>query len=105
MDFRVKSKHWNAKALTAEKYDPDLWVRPGSQGWKMRIEANEHYKAGRMTEYEAAKGKLFGSAEMRKHTPPIILSLDLKHGDKVVMHGEEIQKINEVNDSSLEHVA
>ena len=105
MDFRMKHKYWTAKDIKAKTYDPELRVRPGSQGWKLRIKANELFKAGRMAEYKAAKVELFNSAEMRKKTQPTMLSLDLKHGDMVVMHGEEIQEINEVNHSSREHSA
>ena len=103
MHFRMKFKHWAPKDLNAETYDPEEWVRPGCRGWKLRIELNKLFKAGRMAEYKAAKAELFKSAAMKKKTPPTILSLDLKHGDMVVMHGEEIQKINEVNHSSHEH--
>lgn len=97
MDFRMKTKHWTAKYLSANTYDPELWVRPGSQGWKLRVKANELFKAGRTAEYETTKAELFKSAEMRKKTPPTILSLDLKHGDIVVMHGEEVQSIHDVS--------
>ena len=100
MNFRMKSKHWAAKGLTRENYDPALWVRPGSQAWQMRVAVNELYNAGRTAEYEVAKSDLLKilnkDAERRKKNGPIMLSLELKHGDMVVMHGEEIQRVHEV---------
>ena len=101
MTFRMKSKHWLAKGLTAGTYDPETQVWAGSQGWKSRIAANEHYRAGRTAEYEEAKSDLLKflnkDSEKRKKNGPIMLTLELKHGDMVVMHGEQIQQVHEVN--------
>ena len=101
MSFRIKAKHWLAKGLTAANYNPELPVIRGSQGWKQRIKANDFYKAGRMTEYEAAKKELFklldDKNEKRKKHAPVVLFLELRHGDMVVMHGDQIQKIYEVS--------
>ena len=100
MDFKIKSKHWMAKDLTADTYNPELWVLPGSQAWKMRIAANAHYKAGRIAEFETAKVELFKflnkDSEKRRKNGPMVLTLELRHGDIVVMHGERIQEIYEV---------
>ncbi|KAL9077233.1 MAG: hypothetical protein Q9161_000499 [Pseudevernia consocians] len=99
MDFKIKSKHWMAKDLTADTYNPELWVLPGSQAWKMRIAANAHYKAGRIAEFETAKAELFKflnkDSEKRRKNGPMVLTLELRHGDIVVMHGERIQEIYE----------
>lgn len=101
MNFKIKSKYWIAKGLTAATYDPELWVVPGSHGWKLRIAANELYKAGQMKEYNAAKAELFKflskDSEKRRKNGPIVLTLELRHGDMVVMHGEQIQEIYEVS--------
>lgn len=98
MDFRIKAKHWTVKGLTAQNYDPDLWVLPGSQAWKLRAAANDLYKAGRMDEYEAAKAEVFSSLKKDKRkNGATVLTLELRHGDMVVMHGEQIQKVYEVS--------
>lgn len=101
MNFKMKSKHWIAKGLTAGNYDPKLWVVPGCQASKERIAVNELFKAGRMEEYEAAKKELFKllnkDSEKRRKNGPIVLTLELRHGDMVVMHGEQIQEIYEVS--------
>lgn len=54
MHFRMKSKHWIAKNLTIDNYDPELWVRPGCKAWKLRVAVNKLYKAGRSKEYKIA---------------------------------------------------
>ena len=51
----------------------------------MHVAANNLYKAGRIAEYEVAKGDLFtflnkDSEKRRKNASPI-LTLDLKHGN------------------------
>ena len=101
MNFRMKSKHWIAKGLTAENYNPELLVPPGSQAWEMRIAANDFHKAGLVEEFEAARAKLFRflakDSEKRRRNGPIALTLELRHGDMVVMHGEQIQEIYEVS--------
>lgn len=96
MGFRMKSKYWKFKERNADNYDPELPVRPGSQAWKERIALNELYQAGHMDEYEQAKTALFKALDKNKNNGPTVLSLELRHGDMVVMHGEDIQKNNEV---------
>ena len=105
MTFRMKSKYHLPKDLTPEKYNPELPVQKGSQAWQLRTAANEHFKAGRMAEYEAAKKELFNflnkDSEKKKKHAPTSLTLELRHGDMVVMHGVEIQKVWEVCDLFL----
>ena len=104
MTFRMKSKYYLPKDLTPNKYNPELPVQKGSQAWQLREAVNEHFKAGRMAEYEAAKQDLFNflnkDSEKKKKHAPTCLTLELRHGDMVVMHGAEIQKVWEVRDMS-----
>ena len=100
MNFRLKSKHWMFKERVATNYNPQQPVLPGSQAWKIRLAVNELYHAGQMLEYEDAKAQLFkslkGKGETSKKNGVAVLSLELRHGDMVVMHGEDIQKHYEV---------
>lgn len=100
MTFRMKAKYYLAKDLTPKNYDPELPVQKGSQAWKLREATNEHFKAGRVAEYQAAKKDLFAflnkNGEKKKQNGPTCLTLELRHGDMVVMHGAEIQKFWEV---------
>lgn len=105
MHFRLKSKHWVAKGIAEGNHDPTRPVRPGSQQWRLRAAANDLYNAGRMPEYETAKRELIAllssKAERKAKNGPKILSLELRHGDMVVMHGERIQELYEVKRSSF----
>ena len=103
MTFRIKSKHWQFKDkvfdknFLGDKYDPTAFVRPGSQAWEMRAAVNELYRAGRMDKYEQAKEELGKALAKDKHqNAPTALSLELRHGDLVVMHGAELHEIHEV---------
>ena len=85
---------------TPRPYDPERFVRPGSQRWQERVAINELYKAGRVQEYKNAKATLLAKLDKesgkRKKNGPVVLALELRHGDMVVMHGEEIQEVYEV---------
>ena len=101
MSFRMKSKYYITKTLTENNYDPETPVVPGSQGWHLRIAANNLYKAGHITEYEDAKREFFTflnkKSEKGRKNASSVLNLDLKHGDMVVMHGKDLQRIYEVS--------
>ena len=103
MTFRMKSKYFLPKDLTPDKYDPELPVQKGSQAWQLRNTVNGHFRAGRGVEYEAAKQELFQflnkDSERKKKHAPTCLTLELRHGDMVVMSGAEIQKFWEVRSS------
>ena len=112
MNFRLKSKHWMFKERVANNYNPHQQVLPGSQAWNARMNVNELYRAGQMPEYEEAKAQLFKSLNSKGETSKkngfAVLSLELRHGDMVVMHGEDIQKHYEVCSSfycSLDHIS
>ena len=103
MTFRIKSKHWQSKdkvsdkKILSDKYDPTAFVRPGSQAWEMRAAVNELYRAGHIDKYKQAKEELGKALVKDKHqNAPTTLSLELRHGDLVVMHGAELHKIHEV---------
>ena len=102
MTFRMKAKYYLPKDLTPAKYNPELPVQKGSQAWQLRETVNAHFKAGRGAEYEAKKKELFrflgrdGEKKKKQKHAPTSLTLELRHGDMVVMHGAEIQKVWEV---------
>ena len=97
MSFRMKSKHWQLKDFNSDTYNPHAWVRPGSQAWEERNVINSLYASGDMQGFEAAKFELAKSLKKsRAQNGPALITLELKHGDMIVMHGEEIQKYFEV---------
>lgn len=93
MTFRMKAKYFLPKDLTPDKYGPKLPVQKDSQAWQLHDATYEHLQAGRVTEYEAAMQELFEflnrDSEKKKKHAPTCLTLELRHGDMVVMHGAE----------------
>ena len=66
----------------------------------LRIVLNRRYRATVLAQRIAAKFYVSWNQHPQTQssgkTGPIVLSLELRHGDMVVMHGEEIQRIYEV---------
>lgn len=98
MNFRIKFKHWSwpKKGITVGNYDPKAFVQPGSIAWQLRNAANRLHAAGRFADYEKAKKEIFQFVASARKSPPDVLTLELRHGDFVVMNGPHIQRIFEV---------
>jgi len=103
MDFRVKARHFfaHSKGLTSDKYDPSVAVSQGEHEWMQRTAVNQLWANGETEKFEEAKAKLLRDLKKRKLTAPTILSIKLKHGDIVTMHGNELQRIYEVSCTNL----
>ncbi len=94
MFIRLKGRYYKfPKEFTLETYNPLAPVFLGSQLYKERLEVNGYYLAGDMEGFEMAKAELFRKLKKNnaKNAPPI-LTMKLKMGDIVVMHGAEMQK-------------
>lgn len=101
MTYRMKAEYYAPKELLEKniaKYDPTGKVIVGSKHWAERVALNDSYGKVDDDEWEAAKKQLFTDYKKAKGTrsPPQVLSIVLKHGDYLVMHGSDIQKYYEV---------
>ncbi len=99
MHLRFKGKYHFAKKLS--KYDPTVPIYEGFEEYKARLALKAVYDKGDMEVYKQAEQRFLKMLEDKKpsrerKTPPDILTLNLKHGDFVVMSGEELQKYTEV---------
>ena len=126
MTIRMKAKfYFYPKGQTPETYDPLADIEPGTQLYKERLELARLYRGVQKQDeemdeeeeeedndteertsprraYLRAKTALFAAlANDKRKTAPVILSLDLKHGDMVVMHGHPLQARYEVRSPSL----
>lgn len=129
MTIRMKAKfYFYPKGQTPETYDPLADIEPGTQLYKERLELARLYREVQEQDeemdeeeeeeeeedndtqerpsprraYLRAKTALFAAlANDKRKTAPVILSLDLKHGDMVVMHGHPLQARYEVRSPSL----
>ena len=98
MTIRLKKRYYEfPKGFALENYDPLAPIMPGSRLYKERIEINNYYRSGDVQGFEIAKAELFQNLKKSnlKNAAPI-LTMKLKMGDMVVMHGEEMQKYFEV---------
>ena len=94
MTLRMKQRyHRFPKDMTLETYDPLAPLVPGAQLYKERIETNDYYRAGDMQAFEIAKAELFRKLKKcnAKNASPVV-TMKLKMGDMIVMHGAEMQK-------------
>lgn len=120
MTIRMKAKfYFYPKGQTPETYDPLADIEPGTQLYKERLELTRLYREVQKQDeemdeeeeeendtqertsprraYLRAKTALFAAlANDKRKTAPVILSMDLKHGDMVVMHGHPLQARYEV---------
>ena len=112
MTLRMKAKfHFCLKNLTPKTYDPLAEASPGTHLYAERVKLTKlfqqtqnpnpeqtHCSAATATaalnRYQTAKTAFFARLEKEqnhKKTAPVILQMELKHGDVVVMHGHGLQ--------------
>jgi len=95
MTMRLKGRYWKfPKGMTLDTYDPLAPVFPGSQLYKERMEVNDYFRAGDMQAFGIAKAELFRKLKKNnnaKNASPV-LTMKLKMGDMIVMHGAEMQQ-------------
>ena len=93
MTIRLKKRYYEfPKGLTLETYDPLARVIPGSRQYKERLVLNNLYRAGNMKGFKIAKAELFRKPKNNVKNAAPILTMKLRMGDMVVMHGAEMQK-------------
>ncbi|KAL9119086.1 MAG: hypothetical protein Q9187_004357, partial [Circinaria calcarea] len=91
MLIRMKERYW--KGLTKNnKYNPKERVVPGAALEQERTVLNALHGKISDEEFERRRTKLYNAniSTVRSHKP--VLTMPLKHGDIVVMHGAEMQK-------------
>ena len=97
MKWRLKMKYWcGFKDKKQKHYDPCLPIVPGCRKPEERHRLNELAKTLSAAELDAAAQKALSYEPGKPKTPPVILELDLRHGDYMVMHGALMQVYYEV---------
>ncbi len=96
MKIRMKAKHYSGVSKGGVYLHADPPV-PGSLQYAARLQS---YMAMDGTEGSAARKirgqAIKGALGLKSQNCPVLLSMQLNHGDIVVMHGEKIQKYYEV---------
>ena len=97
MKWRLKMKYWcGFKDKARNHYDPDQPILPGCRKPEERQKLNELAKTVSTTELDAAAKVALAFEGGESKTPPVVLELDLRHGDFMVMHGASMQVYYEV---------
>ena len=97
MKWRMKMKYWcGLKGKDHNRYDPKLPILPGCRMPEKRHELNELAKTVSATELDAAAEIALAFEKGESRTPPVIIDMELRHGDYMVMHGASMQIYYEV---------
>ena len=113
MTIRMKAKYYFCLTkVTRATYDPRTDnVQRGTQLWRERLALKELQRAAAAArhddddwsavlkvKYDAAMTAFFTAlaAEKNKKHAPVVLTMDLRHGDMICMHGHLLQARYEV---------
>lgn len=97
MTWRLKSKYWcGFRDKDRNHYDPKMPILPGCRKPEVRRELNELAKTVTTAELDAAAKIALAFAPRESKTAPVVLEMDLRHGDYMVMHGASMQTYYEV---------
>ena len=110
MLIRMKAKYYFCcRNQTPETYDFLAEVVKGTYQWKERLQLTALFKqvqkqgdrSAAVQAFEKAKAAFFAQLkkENNKKTAPAILTMLLKHGDILGMHGSDLQRRFEVKPS------
>lgn len=95
MMLRMKERYW--KGLTKnKKYNPKEPILPGAALEQERKILNASYGKISDEEFERRRAVIYNANVSALRSPKPVLTMNLKHGDIVVMHGAEMQKYFEV---------
>ena len=103
MRWRLKTRYWTGfRDQKRLHYDPEQPILPGCHKPEERRKLNKMAKTMSEKDLNAAARKLlaFDKDKNGKEKPkssPVVLELDLRHGDYMVMHGADMQKYYEVS--------
>jgi len=100
MTWRLKKKYYQPKHMQMKnigKYDAILPVFKGSKFWKERDNFNKVASTLDTEDYKIQKENLYKAykAKISVNSSPVI-TLTLRHGDYMIMNGDQIQKYYEV---------
>jgi hypothetical protein len=100
MTWRLKKKYYQPKHMQAkniDKYNATMPVFKGSKFWKERDAFNEKASTLNAADYKIEKQKLYKAYKAnRSVNSSSLITITLRHGDYMIMNGDQIQKYYEV---------
>lgn len=102
MFVRMKEKYFSAKKISADTKNSDMDVLSGCQLYEERMKLKQAYETHDDEQISVALNEFNDKrkTQFRSRLARPCLTMTLRHGDMVVMHGADIQKYFEV---SLSH--
>lgn len=97
MRIRMKASSWNG-LLRKKTYKGKIPIAPGCKNEAALHALNEQFDRVSGTEWAKLVEEVFLKQKEVKVNAPVVLEMQLNHGDMVVMNGADIQKYYEVSD-------
>lgn len=100
MTWRLKKEHYQPKHMQLKninKYDPTKPVFKGSKFWQQRVAFNTRASTLNVAKYKIEKEELYKAYKAnRSVNSSSLITITLRHGDYMIMNGDQIQKYYEV---------
>ncbi|KAI5303568.1 hypothetical protein KEM56_007412 [Ascosphaera pollenicola] len=90
MTIRMKKKYW--KPVQRGQFDPRKEViMPGCGQYERRAKLREQFDAGELSpeQYETQRQRILNT--IKGHECPVLVRMEVNHGDMIVMHGSNLQ--------------
>jgi hypothetical protein len=100
MKIRLKDQYFRGCRLRANIPLPDDAVLAGCDKFSERKKLKEQHERGELTSSEYTKSRMELAKTVTRREADSLITLDLHHGDMVVMHGALLQKYYEHSVSS-----
>ena len=99
MSIRMKSKYYSDVWNKDKQYDPKAPVIPGCllehERLRLNREASTRTPEGLQREFQKVKAASKSNKVLKKEMPAL-LTMQMQHGDIIIMDGTELQKYYEV---------
>lgn len=97
MKIRLKDKYFRGCTASKKLLTEDI-VLPGCEKYDERKELKTKFANKEITEKEYNERRLAIIKSMKRREGSPVISMEIHHGDLVVMHGADMQKYYEVKD-------
>lgn len=95
MKFRLKDQYFRGSGPTSKVPVPDDAVLPGCDDFEKRKQLKEQHDSKQLNDAEYTKQRMELAGTFKEKESKPLISLDLHHGDMVVMDGALLQKYYE----------
>lgn len=94
MRIRLKNQYFRGQARRLSNALEDI-VLPGCANYEQRMELKSQYADGELGDEAYIEQRKELQEQVKRREPPTIITMELQHGDMMVMHGAALQKYYE----------